>query len=194
MALTLSTGTGECLLGKTWGYDQTGVWVSDGCGGQFTLGSAAGAAAAQTPPAPSGDAASDPLYETWGEFNPGTGFLVGRSSLGELAISGYGLVRYINQTPGEQEFTDHLGNTRPVDGRNDIYPHRVMVFFKGWLGTRKLIYSMTFWTVLDTAQNAIFTNVGYQFSRKFSIYAGLNGNPGPARCRATIRSGWRMTA
>ena len=37
---------------------------------------------------------------------------------------------------------------------------------------------MTFWTVLDTAQNAIFANVGYQFSRKFSLYAGLNGNPG----------------
>ena len=118
------------------------------------------------------------MIETWGEFNPGTGFLVGRSSLGELAISGYGLVRYINQTPAEQEFTDHLGNTRPVDGRNDIYPHRVMVFFKGWLGTPKLIYAMTFWTVLDTSQNAIFANVGYQFSRKFSIYAGLNGNPG----------------
>ena len=132
----------------------------------------------QATPAPNGDGASDPLIETWGEFNPGTGFLVGRSSLGELAISGYGLVRYINQTPAEQEFTDHLGNTRPVDGRNDIYPHRVMVFFKGWLGTRKLIYSMTFWTVLDTSQNAIFTNVGYQFHRKFSIYAGLNGNPG----------------
>ena len=76
------------------------------------------------------------MIETWGEFNPGTGFLVGRSSMGELAISGYGLVRYINQMPAEQEFTDHLGNTRPVDGRNDIYPHRVMVFLKGWLGTR----------------------------------------------------------
>ncbi|MCX6549884.1 MAG: hypothetical protein NTY02_02555 [Acidobacteria bacterium] len=34
------------------------------------------------------------------------------------------------------------------------------------------------WTVLDTNQNAIFGNLGYQFSRKFSIYAGLNGNPG----------------
>ena len=125
------------------------------------------------------------MIETWGEFNPGTGFLVGRSSLGELAISGYALVRYINQMPGEQTFTDHLGNTRTVDGRNDIYPHRVMVFFKGWLGTRKLIYSMTFWTVLDTSQNAIFTNVGYQFSRKFSLYAGLNGNPGTRSLQGT---------
>ena len=32
--------------------------------------------------------------------------------------------------------------------------------------------------MLDTNQNAIFGNLGYQFSRKFSLYAGLNGNPG----------------
>ena len=177
VVLVKSTGPVACLLGKTWGYDNTGVWVTDGCAGEFLVGVAAQAVAAQATLAPT-DQPTDPAIETWGEFNPGTGFLVGRSSLGELAISGYGLVRYINQTPGEQEFTDHLGNTRPVDGRNDIYPHRVMIFLKGWLGTTKLIYSMTFWTVLDTAQNAIFTNVGYQFSRKFSVYAGLNGNPG----------------
>jgi hypothetical protein len=119
-----------------------------------------------------------PLIETWGEFDPGDGFLVGRSAKGELNISGYALVRYINQTPGTSTFTDHLGNERPVDGRNDIYPHRVMIFLKGWLGKPKLIYAVTFWTVLDTDQNAIFGNLGYQFSRKFSVYAGLNGNPG----------------
>jgi hypothetical protein len=87
-------------------------------------------------------------------------------------------VRYLNQTRDDQTFTDHLGNTRAVDTRNDIWPHRTMVFFKGWLGDPKLIYVITFWTVLDTNQNAIFGNLGYQFSRKFSIYAGLNGNPG----------------
>ena len=117
--------------------------------------------------------------ETWGEFDPGRGFLVGRSSLGELGISGYALARYVNQMPGEQTFTDHLGNEHPVDGRNDIWPHRVMVFFTGWVASPKLIYAVTFWTVLDTNQNAIFGNLGYQFSRKFSLYAGLNGNPGP---------------
>ena len=178
VVLLKSTGAAACLLGKTWGYDNTGVWVSDGCSGEFLVGAAAFAAASQATLAPTPFQPTDPTIETWGEFNPGTGFLVGRSKMGELAISGYGLVRYINQNPAVQDFTDHLGNTRPVDGRNDIYPHRVMVFFKGWLGTPKLIYSMTFWTVLDTSQNAIFTNVGYQFSKKFSIYAGLNGNPG----------------
>jgi hypothetical protein len=116
--------------------------------------------------------------ETWGVFDPGKGFLVGSGSAGELSISAYALVRYVNQMPGEQTFIDHLGNERSVDGRNDIWPHRVMVFFKGWLGTPKLVYTITLWTVLDTNQNAIFGNIGYQFSRKFSVYAGLNGNPG----------------
>jgi predicted porin len=39
VALLRSTGTGSCLLGKTWGYDDQGVWVSDGCSGEFALGS-----------------------------------------------------------------------------------------------------------------------------------------------------------
>jgi len=175
VALIRSTGSAACLLGKTWGYTDKGVWVSDGCSGEFLLGAAAQAAAQTTPPA---TGPTVPAIETWGEFDPGQGFLVGRSSAGELAIAGYALARYINQTPGVQDFTDHLGNTRPVDGRHDIYPHRVMIFFKGWLGNPKLIYAVTFWTVLDTSQNAIFANLGYQFSRKFSVYAGLNGNPG----------------
>ena len=174
VVLLKSADPAACLLGKTWGYDNNGVWVTDGCSGEFLLGAAA-QAAAQTAPV---SGATVPEIETWGEFDPGRGFLVGRSSAGELSISAYGLLRYINQTPGEQDFTDHLGNTRPVDGRHDIYPHRVMIFFKGWLGNPKLIYALTFWTVLDTSQNAIFANLGYQFSRKFSVYGGLNGNPG----------------
>ncbi len=133
VALVKSTGTGPCLLGKTWGYDDTGVWVSDNCGGEFALGQpdqgSAGAPPVTAPPTPR------PI-ETWGEFDPGDGFLVGRGKAGSLSISGYALARYMNQMPGESTFTDHLGNTRTVDGRNDIYSHRVMVFFKGFLGRR----------------------------------------------------------
>ena len=53
-----------------------------------------------------------------------------------------------------------------------------MVFLKGWMGSEKLIYNITLWTVNTTDQDAIFANLGYQFSRKFSLYAGLTGNPG----------------
>jgi hypothetical protein len=38
VALMKSTGPASCLLGKTWGYDDKGVWVADGCGGEFQLG------------------------------------------------------------------------------------------------------------------------------------------------------------
>jgi hypothetical protein len=176
VALMKSTGPSACLLGNTWGYDSAGVWVADGCGGEFQLGQQAGATAAQ--PVASPPATRNVPIETWGEFSPGQGFLIGRGEAGELSVSGYSLARYINQTPAEQTFTDHLGNVRTVDGRNDIFSARVMIFFKGWLGTPKLVYSLTLWTVNTTDQRAIFGVVGYQFHRKFSLYAGLNGLPG----------------
>jgi predicted porin len=38
VALSRSTGDTNCLLGRNWGYDSAGIWVSDGCGGEFTVG------------------------------------------------------------------------------------------------------------------------------------------------------------
>jgi Protein of unknown function (DUF3011) len=35
----------NCLLGRNWGYDAQGVWVSEGCGGQFATGSTSRSAA-----------------------------------------------------------------------------------------------------------------------------------------------------
>jgi len=178
VALAKSSGEAACLLGRTWGYDDRGVWVSDGCGGDFVVGQPAAARTAPTAPAEKPPQKPAERIESWGEFEPGSGFLVGRNSAGELSISAYALVRYINQMPGVGTFTDHLGNERTWDGRNDFYPHRTMVFFKGWIGTPKLIYNVTIWTVLATDQNALFSVLGYQFHRKFSLYGGMNGLPG----------------
>ena len=180
VALVATKGTLPCLLGKSWGYDDAGIWVSDGCSGEFVLGrSAPGSAAAEAPkegakekPQPA------PRVDSWGEFTPGDGFLVGRSSAGELGISAYALLRYIDQMPAEQTFTDHLGVEHTVDGRQDIFPHRVMIFFKGWVGSPKLVYNIFIWTVNTTDQKNLFASIGYQFNRKFSLYAGINGLPG----------------
>jgi hypothetical protein len=122
--------------------------------------------------------AFNPAIETWGTYDPGRGFVVGRTDFGELDISAYGMLRYMDQHDDDRVFTDHLGNERGVDPRKDFYSHRIMVFLKGWLGSEKLIYNLTLWTVNTTDQDAIFANVGYQFSKKFSLYAGLTGNPG----------------
>jgi predicted porin len=40
VALVRETGTTPCILGNNWGYDAHGVWVSDGCSAEFTLGRA----------------------------------------------------------------------------------------------------------------------------------------------------------
>ena len=132
---------------------------------------------------PSGPVAADrvgfvPKYETWGVYDPGTGVVVARLDYGELNISAYAMARYINQNDSDGVFTDHLGNLRAVDARHDIFSHRIMVFLKGWMGNPRLIYNITLWTVNTTDQDAIFANLGYQFNRRFSLYAGLTGNPG----------------
>jgi len=175
ISLQRSLGPGECLLGKTWGYDDKSVWVSDGCSGEFLLGQGAQTSTATSSPAtPIGEEE----VQTWGSIESGKGFLVGRTEIGELSISAYALVRYIDQLPAHQTFTDHLGRVHNVDTRDDIYAHRIMVFFKGWLVRPKLIYNIILWTVNTTDQKAIFAVIGYQFSKKFSLFGGLNGLPG----------------
>jgi hypothetical protein len=179
----------SCLLGKTWGYDDQGVWVDEGCSAGFAVAGImppetaapspepAEAAAEPTPAPPARDKPTERI-ESWGEFEPGDGFLVGRSESGELAIGAYALVRYVNQLPADATFTDHFGNEHDIDTRQDILPHRAMLFFRGWVGNPKLIYTLFVWTVNATDQDALFGVVGYQFARKFSLYGGINGFPG----------------
>ena len=199
--LARSVGSGACLLGKTWGYDDSGVWVQDGCGAEFIVARStasstalvADSAAESSTPVVIVAAGSipeeavvtavakeepEPFNEVYGFLDPGKGFLVGKTDLGELSISGYALVRYMNQVDSDGVFTDHLGRERPVDGRKDIYSHRVLVWLDGWLGDPKLRYTIGFWTVNATDQDAIFGNVGYQFNKKFNLYAGIFGNYG----------------
>jgi hypothetical protein len=142
-----------------------------------TTASGATDAAGSSPEVPD-KVAFKPDVETWGVYDPGTGFVVGRSDFGELDISAYAMARYMSQHDEDGTFKDHLGNVRTVDPRDDIFSHRIMLFAKGWMGSEKLIYNITLWTVNTTDQNAIFANLGYQFSKRFSLYAGLAGNPG----------------
>lgn len=113
---------------------------------------------------------------TWGILDStGQGFLVGRTGLGELSIGAYALVRYINQTPATQDYTDHLGVEHPIDTRNDIQFHRAMVHFKGWLFSPKFRYQLTTWTVMSTDQTTLYGFLGYQFHRTFNLYGGTLG-------------------
>jgi hypothetical protein len=183
VTLARATSDQACLLGKTWGYDDRGIWVIGGCSGEFVVSPKNTVLADVSDPTSvlSGQGPDTHAYEpieTWSQFEPGKGFLIGRTRFGEVSISAYVLVRYVNQLPPEQMFADHLGREHEIQARNDIYSHRVMVFLKGWLGLPKFRYQIILWTVNTTDQKALFGNLGYQFHPAFSLYAGMNALPG----------------
>ena len=120
--------------------------------------------------------------------------------MGSSTISAYGLIRYLNQNDDDEVFTDHLGNERTIDLRNDIFAHRVIVFLNGWLASPKLRYILFLWTVSSTDQDAIFGVLGYQFSRKFSSLRRASTQPrlplaaglAPVLARPRSRDGRRV--
>jgi len=114
----------------------------------------------------------------FGEFNPGRGFTVGRSEYGELNLSGYMAVRYLNQLPADQSGIDHLGRPVPVNPRQDFQFHRVMLFSQGWLFSPKFMYSTFVWTVQDTNQVAVGGALYYDFGKYMNLGAGWNAYPG----------------
>jgi hypothetical protein len=73
---------------------------------------------------------TDDLYENIisGEFTPGKGFTVFKSSVGSLNISLYGLARYVNQIDDDPKYLDHLGREKTVDTRQDLGWHRGMIW------------------------------------------------------------------
>jgi hypothetical protein len=133
-----------------------------------------------TTPNTSGDlqAGSPGNTAIFGEFNPGTGFVVGKNKYGELDLSGYMAVRYLNQLPPTQSALDHLGRPIPVTPRNDYQFHRVMLFSQGWLFDPKFRYQTFVWTVQDTNQVAVGGALTYEFSKYFTLGAGWNAYPG----------------
>ena len=62
-----STGTAACLLGKSWGYDDDGIWVDDGCGGEFATGVVSEAA----PAGQEGEQEQEEEYADLGDLYPG---------------------------------------------------------------------------------------------------------------------------
>jgi len=111
-----------------------------------------------------------------GEFTPGRGFDMVRTKYGSLNISIYAIARYLNQLPGNQTWYDHLGRTRNFVGRNDFFWHRTMIWFSGWLGTPKLTYVATVWTVFTTQQALIYGNIAYKANKHLQIAIGVGPN------------------
>ena len=158
VALMKSTGPAACLLGKTWGYDDTGVWVADGCSGEFQLGRqvVSGASSHHRPrlrplsPERRTNAATEPDRDV-GRVRPRQR-VSHRAEQRRRAVASAATrcVRYVNQMPGEQTFTDHLGNERPSMGATTSGRTGSWSSSRGGSAAPRLIYAVTFWTVNST--------------------------------------------
>ena len=130
----------------------------------------------------------DNLYQ--GQFTPGSGFDIIRTSAGSLNISVYGLFRYINQLPGQQTFVDHLGRTRTVKARNDMNWHRTMVWLTGFFHDPRFRYNITLWSLPSTEQTLLFGNLRYLMSEKLTFGAGV----GPNLTARSLQGSWPFWA
>jgi hypothetical protein len=166
VALTRSTGSAACLLGKTWGYDDTGIWVSDGCSGEFIAGQ----------PAQEQETKKKPL-----EYVPNAGFLLYTGEHGEIYFRLFSYARYLNQRSLDASYVDYFGNTHTVALRQDIQLQKFFAPFSGWFLTPKFRYYLYVWSSNasqgDPAQVVGAGNLSYTFNRFVTVGAGITSLP-----------------
>ena len=170
VALLESTGAAPCLLGKSWGYSDTGIWVADGCSGEFLVGQAASAQAA-TQPAPK----ESP------EYIPNLGFKLYSSDKGQIYMRLFSYSRFLNQKSLDATYTDFFGNTTSLQRREDIELNKFFLPFSGWFLSPKLKYYLYVWSANtgqgDPAQVVGAGNLSYVFTNSLTLGTGITSLP-----------------
>jgi hypothetical protein len=160
-----SSGSAPCLLGKSWGYDDTGIWVSDGCSGEFLAGqSTEGSKKEKTP-----------------EYVPNIGFLLFDGEKGQIYFRLFSYARYLNQLSLDSTYVDHFGNTHDVLRQQNIQLTKFFAPFSGWFLTPKFRYYLYVWSSNasqgDPAQVVGAGNLSYTFNRFLSLGFGITSLP-----------------
>ncbi len=170
VVLARSMGETPCLLGKTWGYDDGGIWVADGCSAEFVVGQASPPATEQTEPEK-----KPPAYI------PNAGFLLVDGEKGEMYVRLFSYVRYLNQKGLDPSYADSFGNTFTVKEREDVQLNKFFLPFSGWFLTPKFRYYLYVWSSNpsqgDPAQVVGAGNLSYTFNRFVTLGGGITSLP-----------------
>jgi hypothetical protein len=166
VALARSFGESACLLGKTWGYDDKNIWVSDGCSGEFVAG-------------PALEEAAEKRSKV--EYIPNAGFRLFSGEKGEIYMRLFSYARYLNQKGIDETYTDSFGNTFTVKNREDFQLNKFFLPFSGWFLTPKFRYYLYVWSSNpsqgDPAQVVGAGNISYVFNRYVTFGAGITSLP-----------------
>jgi hypothetical protein len=172
--LRRSFGEAACLLGKTWGYDDAGVWVADGCSAEFVVGE---------PTAAAGAPVGREETETKGgpAYVPNAGFRIVSGDMGEVYLRLFSYVRYLNQKGLDATYVDAFGNRHDVVRRQDVQLQKFFLPLSGWFLTPKFRYYLYVWSSNpsqgDPAQVVGAGNISYVFNRYITFGGGITSLP-----------------
>jgi hypothetical protein len=167
--LAKSAGESPCLLGKTWGYDDKGVWVSDGCSAEFVVGQELEEAQPKEPKTKS------PAYI------PNRGFKLFDGEKGQVYLRLFTYVRYLNQKGLDSSYTDYFGNTHSVKQRADVQLNKFFMPLSGWFLTPRFGYYLYVWSSNpsqgEPAQVVGGGNIFYTFNKHATLGGGIAALP-----------------
>jgi len=117
-----------------------------------------------------------------GKYTPNLGFKLANTEYGDLNVSIYTYVRYLNQLGLNSTYTDAFGNTKNVQQRQDMQLLKLQIKFLGWILNPKLRYFLYAWTSNANqgqgAQVVLAGNLQYTFNKYFTLGGGIRSLPG----------------
>ena len=117
-----------------------------------------------------------------GRYTPNLGFKVVNTEYGDMNISIYTYVRYLNQLGLDENYIDAFGNTKNVQNRQDVQLQKLQIKFLGWILNPKLRYFLYAWTSNANqglgAQVVLAGNLQYTFNKYLTLGGGIRSLPG----------------
>jgi hypothetical protein len=138
------------------------------------------------PPAPSPtvgkDATGAPLPTAWWLPHYDKGFVMVKGADPNelpflLRLNHVSQFRYTNTMAVEKTYTDHYGDVRPVQRRNDVQLVRDAFYFSGYAFDQRLDFNILVFTSSATLVATAAGYVGYIFSDAFALRAGYFSLP-----------------
>jgi hypothetical protein len=120
--------------------------------------------------------------KTWGSYTPNFGYKVANTELGDMSVSIYSYVRYLNQKNLAPTYTNYFGVTSTLQQRQDVQINKVQIKFLGWVLNPKMRYFLYAWSSNasqgQAAQVVLAGNLNYRFNKYFTLAGGITALPG----------------
>src|SRR5215213_1908756 len=118
----------------------------------------------------------------YGRYTPNLGYKLADTEYGDINVSLYTYVRYLNQFGLDPTYTDAFGNIKNVQQRQDAQLLKLQIKFLGWMLNPKLRYFLYAWTSNANqgqgAQVVLAGNLQYTFNKYVTLGGGIRSLPG----------------